>query len=74
MVKDSPAQQAGLKPGDEIVKIDRIELKMAVQVQFQLLGLWLKQGVNAGDIARIEVRRKGPDGKTATQEIRVVAR
>jgi S1-C subfamily serine protease len=74
VVKDSPAQQAGLKPGDEIVKIDRIELKMAVQVQFQLLGLWLKQGVNAGDIARIEVRRKGSDGKTATQEIRVVAR
>jgi S1-C subfamily serine protease len=74
LAKDSPAQQAGLKQGDEIVKIDRIELKMAVQTQLQLLGLWLKQGVNAGDIARIEVRRKGPDGKTATQEIRVVAR
>jgi S1-C subfamily serine protease len=74
LAKDSPAQQSGLKQGDEIVKIDRIELKMSVQTQFQLLRLWLKQGVNAGDIARIEVRRKGPDGKTATQEIRVVAR
>ena len=74
LAKDSPAQQAGLKEGDEIVRIDRIELKMAVQTQLQLLGFWLKQGVNAGDIARIEVRRKGPDGKTATREIRVVAR
>jgi S1-C subfamily serine protease len=74
LAKDSPARQAGLKQGDEIVKIDRIELKMAVQSQFQLLRLWLRQGVNAGDIARIEVRRKGPDGKTAMQEIRVVAR
>jgi len=74
LAKDSPAQQAGLKPGDEIIRIDRIELKMAVQTQFQLLRLWLRQGVNAGEIARIEVRRKGPGGKTATQEIRVVAR
>jgi len=74
LAKDSPAQQAGLKQGDEIVKVDRLELKMSAQTQFQLLGLWLKQGVNAGDIARIEVRRKGPDGKPARQEIRVVAR
>ena len=74
LAKDSPAQQAGLKQGDEIVKIDRIELKMAVQMQFRLLTIWLKQGVNAGDIARIEVRRKGPDGKPATQEVRIVAR
>ena len=74
LAQDSPARQAGLKQGDEIVRIDRIELKMAVQTQFQLLRLWLKQGVNAGDITRIEVRRKGPDGKTATREIRVVAR
>ena len=74
LAQGSPAQQAGLKLGDEIVKIDRMDLKMAVQAQFQLLKLWLKQGVNVGEIARIEVRRKGPDGKTAIQEIRVVAR
>ena len=74
LAKDSPAQQAGLKPGDEIVGIDRAELKMAVDVQFQLLSAWLKQGVGAGDIARITIRRKGPDGKTAAQDVRIVAR
>jgi S1-C subfamily serine protease len=72
--KDSSAQQAGLKKGDEIVKVDRIELKMAVQMQFQMLTRWLNQGLSSGDIARIEVRRKGPDGKIQTKEIRVVAR
>ena len=74
LANDSPAQQAGLQAGDEIVAIDRVQLNMAAAAQFAILSLWLEQGVNVGDIVRIEVRRKGPDGKTATREIRVVTR
>jgi S1-C subfamily serine protease len=74
VAKGSASQEAGLKQGDEILEIDRVELKMDARTQFRLLNRWLKVAIHAGDPARIKVRRKGEDGKPATLEVRVMPR
>jgi serine protease Do len=74
VAKDSPADKAGLKQGDEILAIDHSELKMPAQEQFQLLAIWLDKGVFAGEPVRMKVRRKEADGKTANHDIRVMAK
>jgi S1-C subfamily serine protease len=74
LAKDSPGQQAGLKPGDEILGVEGVEFKMPAQAQFRLLHIWFAKGVFAGEPVRIKVRRKGSDGKATPQEFQVLPR
>jgi S1-C subfamily serine protease len=55
VMEDSPAQRAGLLPGDLIQKVNRKAVKTAAQVQKQV------ESSTVGDILEIEVNR---DGKT----------
>src|SRR5262245_61237468 len=67
VVKGSPADQAGLKPGDLIQAIDSTRVGLVGDEEVTLQEA-LK---DVGDVARVTVRLAGPDRKIVKLNIRV---
>lgn len=73
--KDSPAEQGGLKTDDEIIEVEGNKFaNVPAGLQFRLVDGWMKNGVTAGDIIKLTVRRKNEQGEAAEQEVRMIAK
>lgn len=72
VAKDSAAEKAGVKVGDEILEIAGTELKMPAQVQYKLLEAWMKSGVSVGDIVNLKVRRQNEQNVASEVTLRLV--
>jgi S1-C subfamily serine protease len=72
VAKDSAAEKGGVKVGDEILEVGGAELKLPVLVQHKLLEAWLKNGVSAGDIVQLKVRRTNEKKEPSEMTLRIV--
>ena len=70
----SPADAAGLKPGDMIVAYAGRRLEFSTKEERKAFDRMLRTSVNVGDIVPLTVRRTDDSGSTTEVELRLVAR
>jgi len=71
---DSPADAAGLKPGDMIVAFAGRTLEFSTKEERKAFDRLLRTSVNVGDIVPLTVRRTDGVGVTTDIQLRLVAR
>jgi S1-C subfamily serine protease len=70
----SPAEAAGLQPGDEIVMFDGRRLEFSSRDERRAFDRRLRTAVNVGDIIPLTVRRADGSGGQTDVDLRLVAK
>ena len=70
--KNSAAEKAGMKVGDELLELEGNKLSMPARAQFHILSAWMKNAVTVGTIVRMKVRRQKAPGAAEEVTLRMV--